>query len=198
MMIKKVEGCELYRRFPQQTKAQRCYVELDARDGGSLSAEYNPEIGNAVPFAVHYGNVLRFSIPALRADAATCLLAEIAPLAERVVAGYSAQVDWNGNPMGKFDTDAAEAISEIEDLCDRAGGEGEEIVIWDASCYLGGLGSVAAQASELGITPDTTDEELATIAERVLKGAMVNDIDGIHGLEEHLEYLREVANGDAD
>ena len=90
--VRPVAGTELYTRYPGQSAAQSCHVELDA-ERGTLSAASNPEIGNAVPMAVHHGRVLRWQIQPLRADAANALLAEIAPLAERVVAGYEVGVE---------------------------------------------------------------------------------------------------------
>jgi hypothetical protein len=180
---------DLYCRYPSQSERQPCYVELDARDNGRLAAEHNPEIGNAVPFAVWHGHITRWAVPVLRADSANALLAAIAPLAARVVAGYSAT--WYGsNSVALYDEDATEAIEEIARLCGQAGGEGEEMVVYEASSWFDGLGSRTTQAKELGISAATTDEELREIGRRALDDARAEDVDEVEDVDEYLAELR--------
>lgn len=187
--ITTVTGTELHVTYPRQTQAQPCYVELDARDDGRLSAAANPEIGNAVPFDVVHGHVQRWTIPALKADVANELLKEIAPLAERVVAGYEST--WSGsNHVAAFDEDATVAIEAIGDLCDRAGGEDEALSVWEAADWFSGLGGAVAQAHDLGITAETTDEQLAEIAKRETASARADSVDELSGIEEHLRWVR--------
>ena len=191
IQIIKVEGDELYLCYPGQTKAQPCYVELDCYKA-TLSAEPNTEIGNAVPLDVHHGHRIRWTIPALKARRANELLSEIAPLAERVVAGYYKV--WNGsNTVAEYNDDASEAIREIE----------REIQLWDttdcrlsvldASTYYEPLGSKLVQARELGITAETTDEQLDAIAERELDNA-----DDVNVIEGHVDYLKRLREAAAD
>ena len=129
---------DLYCRYPHQTSPQPCHVYLDAAHE-RLGAEYDSEIGNAVPMAVHHGHVCRWSIPALRDAAVEALLAEIVPLAERVIAGYESV--WDGhNNVARYDADATDAISEIEALCEAAGhDEGQMLMVWQAADWLAGL-----------------------------------------------------------
>lgn len=186
--IHEVSGAELHCRYPREHKPQKCFVELDVRTG-DLSAEYNGEIGNAVPFDVHNCHRLRWSIPALRDEAANALLAEIAPLAERLVAGASEH--WDGsNAVSLLDADAKMARGEIERICERAGGEGSELVVWDAADWFAPLGSRHAQATELGIVATTTDAELSDIAARELAKA-----DGVDEIEDCEEYLAKIRDG---
>jgi hypothetical protein len=129
-------------------------------------------------------------VPVLRADSANALLAAIAPLAERVVAGYSSQ--WDGsNQVAEYNTDATEAIEEIARLCGQAGGEGEEMVVYEASSWFDGLGSRIAQAKELGISGETTDEELREIGRRALDQAHAEDVDVLEELDDYLTELRD-------
>ena len=195
IQIDTIGATDLHVRYPRQSDAQDCYVEIDTRGEGRLSASANGEIGNAIPFAVYHGLVLRFSIPALRGEAANVLLAEIAPLAERVVAGASEE--WDGsNHVGRLDADATEASEEIERLCEMAGGENEEIVVWDASEYYDAIGRgrgdnrLRSVAREIGITARTSDTRLTEIEREEERKASVDGADESEGLSSYLEELR--------
>jgi len=104
-------------QYPNQYNPQPCYIELDLRNE-TLTADYNGEIGNAVPFSVWHGHEQRYPIPCMVAVAANALLAEIAPLAERVLAGYECVWDGN-NHVANFTDDAQEADNEISAICER-------------------------------------------------------------------------------
>jgi hypothetical protein len=184
-----VEGTELYCHYAKQTQRQPCYVQLDCQTG-VLSASYNVEIGSGSPARVFNGLAVRWTIPALKADAANDLLAEIKPLAERVVAGFFSE--WSGgNEVGRFNADAGAACDEIRLLCDRMGGERVEMNVWDAVSYFAPLGNDLECAQTLGIQRNTSDTELKAIAEREVATAASNDIDLIDGLAEYLEKLRD-------
>ena len=185
-----VSGEELYRRYPGQTQRQPCYVALDARTG-RLYAAHNPEVGNAVPMAVHHGHVQRWTIPALVADAANLLLDDVAPHAALVVAGYSSA--WDGqNNVARFTPEAREAIEEIDSLCEAMReAEGVEIVVWDAADYFAAVGSHDTQRAELGIGAATTDENLDAIVTREAERAAADGIHVIDGLAAYLRGLRD-------
>jgi len=85
LTIKKTNS--LYHHYQGQTDPQPCYVQLDC-DEGTLSADWDGEIGGAVPIAVWNGTALRWGIPALRAEAADDLLERLAPLAQQILNGY--------------------------------------------------------------------------------------------------------------
>lgn len=53
----------LYHQYPRQFRPQGAYIEIDTRDG-SVMADWNPEIGNAVPSDVYNGAVVRIPITA--------------------------------------------------------------------------------------------------------------------------------------
>lgn len=183
-----VSGLELHHQYPMDQRAQPCFVELDVRTG-ALSASYNPEIGNAVPMDVFNQHVLRWDIPAMKEAPANALLARIAPIAQRVVNGY--QPRWDGaNYVGEYAADADDARDDIADLCDAVT-EGDRISVWNAGDLFGPLGSMEIQASELGITPSTSDEGLDAIAAEVLSSA--TEIDIVSGLPDYLRKLRQVA-----
>lgn len=197
--IVEVEGNALHRQYAGQHKAQPCYVSLDCASG-RLTAEHDPEIGNAVPFVVYHGHVQRWSIPALKADVVNALLREIAPLAERMIAGYERV--WDGhNHVAEFSEDADEADDAIVALCNRVTEDADEhstVQVWDASEWFGGIGNAAAQCEALGITAETTDDELRTIADAADVEAADDDVDVLNGTLRHMEWLREKAIDAAD
>lgn len=191
--ITPVEGAEMHHQYPGQTSPQPCHVELNC-DARELSASHNTEIGSGVPVAVWHHRTLRWRIPALTAEAANALLEEIAPLCERIVAGY--KTVWDGsNHVGQFDDDATAARDEVYSLCDREWGEGEVIEVWHAADWFGGLGSREVQRDETGISAETSDEALAAIVEREASDAHPRIIEG---LERYLAGLRNEAREAAE
>lgn len=192
--IVSVTGNELFRHYRGQTSAQPCNVSLDCRSG-KLRAEYNPEIGNAIPAEEYHGHVQTWSIPCLRASAANALLAEIAPIAERVVAGYSRE--WDGSRYrAAFDEDAHSAIRDIESLCNAAD-PSDAVKAWDAGDWLTASGNTSRDAvrAEFGITADTTDEGLGAIEARVEEEAAASgEADVLTGTTAFLRRLRDEAS----
>jgi hypothetical protein len=190
-------GTSLHHRYAGQSEPQDCFVALNC-ESGRLYASHNTEIGNAVPFAVHHGHVQRWSIPALRDGAANDLLDELAPIAERIVAGYVSR--WDGhNHVAKFTADATEAIDEIRAACEavEARDDSDDAVsVWDAGSWFGGVGSYDQQRAALGITATTTDEELDAIMEREEATASAEGVDILDGATKHLRGLRDEARAE--
>lgn len=182
---------ELHHHYSGQSSPQDCYVWLNC-ETSKLGATHNAEIGNAVPVAVHHGHTQRWSIPTLKADAANALLEEIAPLAARVVAGYSSE--WDGsNHVADFDADAEAAREEIDTLCERAtngADESDTVNVWQARDWFGAVGDAARQCREFGIGPNTTDDELAAIESDEEAVAKTEGVDVLEGITEHLGWLR--------
>jgi len=164
---KLTEGNELFCHYRNQTSPQPCYIELDC-EGETLTADYNGEIGNAVPFAVWHRRTLRFDIPILTADAANRLLDEIAPLAQRVIGGYESV--WDGsNHVGTYTDDAQRAIEEIENLCDDLDfdSENDTIQYWDVADWLNDPDWI----KEFGLTAETGNARVHEIAEQIISDA---------------------------
>lgn len=174
----------LHCHYDRQSEAQPCYIELDCKTE-TLRADYNGEIGNAIPFSVYHGHTQRWGIPMLTADAANGLLGRIAPLAERVVAGYDEKWDGN-NHVATFTDDAQSAIEEIEALCDIEEDESLCVTEWDAGYWLQNSicrldidghptqwdHAVKTVISDYGtITHETTDDQLMEIEEKIEAGA---------------------------
>lgn len=182
-----VEGDALHLQYRGQNGTQPVYVTLDC-ESGDLSAAASGIIGNGTPMRVWNSLARQWRIPALTETAANALLAEIAPLAERVVAGFERV--WDGSDhVGEYDDDATAAIERIGSLCDRDWSD-QTIEVWDAADWYGGVGCRDAQRSSLGITAETTDEELTTIEEREANEASPRIIEG---LDRYLARLRDEA-----
>ena len=196
--ITPVTGLELYVKLSGQNGPQACYVELDARNGGSLSASANPGIGNAVPMSVHAAHVMRFSIPALKPDAANALLLDLEPTARIVVAGYEPASDDHGNLVGGYDSRAMDALERIRERCDRFddGIEETAIQVWEAVDWFAGSGIALARG--LGITATTTDAELEAIEKTEMDGARGEGIDILVGLHAYLKKLRHLVIADGE
>ncbi|MBT8453006.1 MAG: hypothetical protein KJO40_13640 [Deltaproteobacteria bacterium] len=186
------DNAYLHHHYPGQIEPQPCYIELDC-DDGSLCADWDGEIGNATPVSVWHRRTLRFDIPALKGHKANELLADIEPLAERVVAGYES--DWDGNNwVGTYSDDAEDAIGDIQSLIASYYLHDPDwaLMVWDAGDYMDGVGDLEAQAAELGVTADSTDDQLATIGEKLQEEGRINgDADLISNTDEYLEELRD-------
>lgn len=181
------EPTELHRHYKGQTEAQPCYIELDLRTG-TLLADYNAEIGNAVPHAVHHGFERRYSVPLLTGDAANRVMEEIRPHAERILADWAEE--WNGsNWVARLGTDAVAAEDAICAHLGLTGDPGENqgfagldlVSAWELDGAVNGC-----EASEYGITADTSDERLDEIEAQILSDLAECDLSA-----EDLESLTE-------
>lgn len=167
------EPTELYRHYDGQAEPQPAYIELDTQ-AGTLLADYDSEIGNAVPGSVWHGLERRYRIPILTADAANRVMQEITPFAERIVAGTEAEWDGN-NTVAVMNEDAKAAEEELEDHlgCNLGYGDYEAstqgfsssdlVAVWDIDGATNGC-----ETDEHNITADTTDDRLAQIEEQIL------------------------------
>lgn len=190
---------ELHRHYDGQSEAQGAYIELDLREG-TLLADYDAEVGNAVPFSVHHGFERRYGIPTLTGEAANRTMQEIAPLADRILTDW--EEEWDGNNMvAVLGKDAQAAEEQIEEqLGLRLGygsigaetqgfGEGDIVTEWDIDGATNGY-----EADEFNITADTTDTRLAEIEQEILAGLAGVSESGVvvcHGLDSYLKGLRD-------
>lgn len=188
---------ELYCQYSGQFEPQAAYIELDLRNA-TLSATYNAEVGNAIPFSVYHGQDIRFPVPILTGNAANRLMREIAPLADRMLADW--EDEWDGNNMvAVYGDDARAALAEIQELLgiDNEYGPGdtsasyaeEDLVgVWDLDSATNGN-----EVDDYDITADTTDERLEEIEQEILtslKDCGVWPVAVCDGLLTHLKNLR--------
>lgn len=146
----------VYHRYETQSQAQGAFVELDT-EKGCLSVDWNGEIGTAVPMNVWEGTVKRWAIDPMSPRAMLIeLLEKLAPIAGRVCDG---------------DKDAE---YEIDELCrdhDEAVATSGDPGVMDAGDWLSDMSDKA-----LGITGDTTDDELCEKAGEIESDA---ESDGV-------------------
>lgn len=156
-----------------------------------MGADWNSQIGNAIPFSVHYGHTKRWSIPALKAQSCNAFMAELKPLMQKILRGYKEVWDHSqAKNLPRFTSNARNAIERIEELCQGKFSDNDEILqVWDAQDWFGSIGSHENQRKTLGITTNTTDEEL----EIIIKNEIGGDIDILNGAEEYLKELRDEA-----
>lgn len=197
-VIECTDPTELYGHYDGQSEPQGTYIELDTQ-AGTLSATYNGEIGNAIPFTVRHGLDRRYRIPILTADAANRVMREIAPLADRIIAGTEAV--WDGsNTVAEFTEDA---LAAEEEILERLGLPTEEAGYLGAECPFGDEDLVGVwdtdgavngeEARDYGITADTTDSRLEEIEQDILNDLQQNGSYPVvvcHGLNGYLKRLR--------
>lgn len=179
----------LYCHYSGQYERQDCFIALDL-ETGRMWANYNLEIGDAVPVSVWHGRTRRFTIPCMSAADANALLDEIASDAQAVLDG--ADIEWDGNNhVGVLDADATAAAERIENELDP-GEYSTEFVVYDAEEYFAEAEAAndVTTAEEHEITGDTTDERLREIADQEISDAagidwvLVGAFDYLKGLRD--------------
>jgi len=122
--------CEtpLYCRYDGLIRSQPAYVEIDV-ENSTIDAEYNSEIGNAVPGKVWHGICRRYGVsPYLSREQVDELIAEIVPFAAKMVA--DAEIVWNGNDfVCKLGAKAEEAEIAISERCAATKDEVYEVYV---------------------------------------------------------------------
>jgi hypothetical protein len=161
------DALPLYHRYPQQTGPQPAYLEIDPEADPeahqpALHADWDSEIGGAVPMNVGHGRRLRVAVNCrLNVGEINALLSQIAPLVERVIDGYSCE--WDGsNRVGRLDDDAEDAMGDIRIACESCEPSGVPAAWdpgdWIADCSLTDLiepgQSLDAAAEALEVTAE--------------------------------------------
>lgn len=112
------EKAPVYHQYPRQCQPQPAYIELDCRGEGELLADWNGEIGNAIPMYCWNNLAVRWGIPSETSGVSLTELfqnEEFLTLCQRVLSGF--EEVWDGsNYVGRYTDDATDAIEEIGDL----------------------------------------------------------------------------------
>jgi len=181
------EPTALYRRYERNCHPQPAYIALDLADG-ELYADYQAD--NDIPARIWYGVVRTWPIPPLAGDEANRLMEHIAPLAQRVLDGASIELgEREANRVGVLNEDAEQAeeqiYREIQDWCeDPTVQVVEEINVGD--WYSHG----DDPCEELGLTAETTDDELPGIAARIEEDICLT-AEGVVVVRGALEWARD-------
>jgi hypothetical protein len=180
----------LYMHYADQYRRQPCYVELSC-SSGRLEAGYSASIGSGLPSDAYHGHSLRWSLPLITSDAANRLLERIAPLAQQILDGYTSE--WDGSNMrGSYDETASAAEDAIADIINGLPAD-DMLRVCRADEWL-----EYATPADLGITAETTADDIRKIAKRICEDAWSDDryIDYADMIRE-LQSYREWASQDA-
>lgn len=144
----------LYHHYPGQVSRQDAYIALDL-DNGTMWADWDAEIGNAVPESVWHNRVIRYPIPPVQPATANALMQEIAPLAQRVLDG--SWIEWDGsNHVGHLNAHAQSAEEEMELILREVE---SDVHVWEASDWLNPVESDIRAALRDGTTVDALYDE---------------------------------------
>ena len=101
--------------YPQQCQPQGAYITVCS--DGEVYADWNAEIGSAVPATVWHGVDMRFSIhPELTVADLDELFEELAPLLEELHKEHSVSHD-GSNLVGRVTEEGQELSDQIERIC---------------------------------------------------------------------------------
>lgn len=164
---------ELHCHYGGRHETQDCYLALDLEDG-ELTCAYNPEIGSGIPKSVWAGRAIRWTIPCLTDAAANMLMAKAQGYAQQIV--DDTEIEWDGDDyVGRPGPDAAFAAEQIADLCIPDNWGPETLVAeYDAGDWYHNEGTADAVA-RLGLTADTTDQQIDDMANAEVEEAKALD-----------------------
>ena len=136
IITKNLDGkAPLYHQYPRQCQPQPAYIELDCRGNGELMADWNGEIGNAVPMYYWHNLAVRWSVPCTTSGESLHILFaddDFLTTCQRIVNGFEER--WDGsNYVGRYSQDAEEAIEEAEQMIDN---RLDQVEVWDVDDYL--------------------------------------------------------------
>lgn len=165
-IVKLTEEVELYCRYPSEFAPQPAFLFLDL-EAGEMWCDYTA--GDGLPESIYHRRTLTWAIPILAATRAHELMDEAAPLARRILAG--AEIEWDGgNHVGALDDDAQDAERQIEHVIETYQ-DADVVTEMDAQEW---YSTGDDPADELGLTADTTDDELREMT-RQTRENMIRD-----------------------
>jgi len=200
------QAAPLHNQYPGQSDPQGAYIEIDPAERTAY-ADWNAEVGNAVPMSVWHNRKLRIAIsPCVHGPALADWLKieRVQSTINRIVAGHS--VEWDGNNMvGRMTEDAVAACDELESMSREL----PDVAVWDVEDYLQHVISATPDWSEpeqidiegidCQITSATTDHEIAQAAQCIItefefdsRGGELQAINGGYdAVYEYIESLRD-------
>ena len=166
-----IERDELFKRYEGETDIQPCNVCFNTRTG-EVWAEYDPEIGGAMPMKVWDGEVVRWQATPLLAEDANKMLSNLAPVFRRYLDAITSE-----------DIEARHvSFDEVT----------EEVAKWDD--YMPDLWEAKDWASVGYIDlADKSDEELKEIAETAEWAAEMERAVFLGDVLEALKFYRDYA-----
>ncbi len=184
----------LYKLYAGQSNPQGVFIALDAY--GTVSIDYDTEIGNAVRMDVAHGVSQRWHVPAgaqMSAETAGELLDNLGMALQFVHDGT--QTKWDGsNTVGRMTDEGACASAVVEALCQAADAD-DGTSVADAGDWWEETRDETVRAHN--ITAQTTDAELVAI-ETALDGVARADSVTVHNTGDWLEQVREEMRREAE
>jgi len=180
----------LHCHYDGQIEAQPVYIEIDP-EAGTVSADCNGEIGNAIPMNVYHGRIMRVGIPCLTASAANRLMRDLLPLVEKLAAGYTCE--WDGsNNVGRLTDEAMAALEAIQYRCMYT-------EPFDGTDYVQVVdsGDIADEIRSK-VTSDMTDEELSALENQIEGDCKADGAHKVRGLAAALESMRDELRSERD
>jgi hypothetical protein len=183
----------LYHKYPRQFYPQGAYIEIDCKND-SVTADYNGEIGNAIPFSVYHGHDRRYGIsPSISGNALAELMnsEEFKNLCQRIVDGYSSE--WNGNNhVAVLDEDAQEAEEELIELIPSEDESSDFITVWDVDEYLDAVrGEITADMSDETLAQWVADVEASAENENVYVDGDIEEWANMKRAEQRREAIED-------
>lgn len=197
----------LYFRDTGKTEPQPCYLELDVAEHTIYPDFEEQDPWDQTSFS--RGLLRRYPIPALTIEAAYRAAERIAPIAERIAAGWTA-ADKRSPVVLTADAQLAEAEVFAALGCNATGwpvnqdevfGPADRIVVVTPLSLLGvqTWSEAMAAADEkvrapYGIAADTPDRDLSAICERIAREASDAAPSGVAVTDGMFEFLEQVRN----
>jgi hypothetical protein len=181
----------LYCKYSGQSKPQSAYVEIDG-ENQKIWADYNAEIGNAIPVRVHNGINRRVDAPIyLTGESVVKYLFDVKSILEPALEGF--RIEWDGNNhIGIYPNWTVKIDRTLEALyTEWATDEFSNLNVADdpGEYYY-------YVRNELGVTADKTDAELDEII-RIEENDALSARWVVKGLREYIYNLRETAQESA-
>jgi len=184
----------LYYQCAGQLRPQNTYIELDLRDG-SMSADYDGEIGGGVPESVWNGDVVRLPLPTPELTASTIneIMHDIVDDAQELVTAYH-----DGATDQRTLNDAIYCLQHRVETWEVIDDPRATITVVSPEEWFEPITTLDTATIEIDdgtvITADTTDEELGRLA-----AALDTDVDDNTGqplvfepsVEDWLERMRD-------
>jgi hypothetical protein len=183
-IIEVMREFELYGIHPGTETQLPCVVELDLRSG-KVCISTRDDTPNSIPMREWEGHMMSWKMPCLVADAANVLLQQVAGEAQCIRQAYLKHHEENDESTRfRPEGETLAAAVEIERICRDA--EGVQIIGVPASDV------VAEVISDLGITAETTNDEIDDIARWIEEEGRLNDPIYVYiGLHQHLRTYRD-------
>ena len=175
---------------PAELGDQTTRMTLDVQTG-DLWCDTDWATGST-PADVIYGRHLRWEMPALTADAANRLMAEVAPLAQRILDGTG--TEWHPGLLRYVRIHTPDSVAAQEQIAaltdpDQDWPVEDLVQVWDAADWL--RTDCTDLTAEFGIRADTTDKDVDGIAARILDDAQAHGVIVIPDLDRFLLAQRD-------